>query len=430
MNRLLRALHLRGERHYAKKVAQAQTTEDLWRLFEERVPVVVREYFRGAADEEITLRGNVQAFRQTMTTAWGAVRVGQPDLLTTVVGHELGVPFFVAPVGSLGSLWPDAEAIAAKVAGEFRTVMALSTLTLTPMEKVRAASSGNCYFQLYLCGGREVATRGIERAKKAGFAALILTIDTGVSGNRVVHARMNPTAALQSFSGLGLRQRSKLLREKLRVLPQMLEHHRWLTSYQAGGGRMEFVNIQMDEAGTCMPYADIGTQLAASATTWKDIAWIKDAWGDRPLIVKGVHNADDAKRAEDCGASAVIWSNHGGRQLDGVLPTLHIVAQEMPKMHGSKMDFMMDGGVRSGRDVLIALTYGLKAVGLGRVFAAGLGAGGYAGMKRAFEIISAELTRSMQLVGISSVSELRQRGAEIRRTNMLVGQAYLPKFVF
>ena len=430
MNRLLRTLHLQGERHYGKKVAEAQTTEDLWRLLEERVPPIVREYFRGAADEEITLRGNVQAFRQTMTTAWGALKLDQLDLRTTVVGHELGVPFFVAPVGSLGALWPDAEAIAAKVAGEFRTVMALSTLTLTPMEKVRAASTGHCYFQLYLCGGREVATRGIERAKKAGFSALILTIDSGVAGNRVVHARMKPMAALQSFSGLSARERSRLFREKLSVLPQMLEHHRWLTSYWVGGGKMEFVNIQLDQNGTPMPYADIGTQLAASAVTWKDIGWIKDAWGDRPLIVKGVHNADDAKRAEDCGASAVIWSNHGGRQLDGVLPALHIVEQEMPRMEGSKMDFMMDGGVRTGRDVLIALTYGIKAVGLGRVCAAGLGAGGYAGMRRAFEIVCAELTRSMQLLGISSVRELRKRGAEIRRTNMLVGDAYLPKFVF
>jgi L-lactate dehydrogenase (cytochrome) len=265
MNRLLRTLHLRSERHYGKKVAQAQTTEDLWRLLEERVPPIVREYFRGAADEEITLRGNVQAFRQTMTTAWGALKLDQLDLRTTVVGHELGVPFFVAPVGSLGALWPDAEAIAAKVAGEFRTVMALSTLTLTPMEKVRAASTGNCYFQLYLCGGREVATRGIERAKKAGFSALILTIDSGVAGNRVVHARMKPMAALQSFSGLSARERSRLLRETLSVLPQMLEHHRWLTSYWAGGGKMEFVNIQLDQKGTPMPYADIGTQLLAAA---------------------------------------------------------------------------------------------------------------------------------------------------------------------
>jgi L-lactate dehydrogenase (cytochrome) len=193
---------------------------------------------------------------------------------------------------------------------------------------------------------------------------------------------------------------------------------------------MQFVNIEMDSQGTPMPYADIGTQLAASAVTWKDIGWIKAAWGDGPLIVKGAHNADDAKRAEDSGASAVIWSNHGGRQEDRVPPTLHMVAEEMPKMAHSKLDFMMDGGIRNGKDVLIALSYGLKAVGLGRVCVAGLGAGGYVGMRRAFEIIHSELERCMRLVGVRSVDEIRERGTEIRRNNLLITAACLPKFVF
>ena len=179
-----------------------------------------------------------------------------------------------------------------------------------------------------------------------------------------------------------------------------------------------------------MPYADIGAQLAASAVTWQDIGWIKDAWGDRPLIVKGVHNAEDAQRAEDYGASAVIWSNHGGRQQDRVPPALHIVEAEMPKMGNSRLDFMMDGGIRTGTDVLIALSHGVKAVGLGRVCAAGLGAGGYAGMRRAFEIMHSEFVRAMKLVGVHSVAEIHKRGPEIRRENRLIGNAYLPKFVF
>ena len=298
------------------------------------------------------------------------------------------------------------------------------------MEEVVAASTGKCWFQLYLCGGREVATRGIHRAKQAGFSGLILTIDTAVAGNRVVHTRMRPTAALQSFKGLSLGQRLGLLREQLRLSPQMLTHLSWLFSYWADGGLMQFVNIHMDEKGNPMPFTDIGTQLAASAVTWDDLVWIKEAWGDGPLIVKGVHNAEDARRAEDSGASAVIWSNHGGRQEDRVPPTLHIVAEEMPKMARSKMDFMMDGGVRNGKDVLIALSYGVKAVGLGRAYVAGLGAGGYAGMKRTFEIICAEFERSMRLVGVRSIDEIREHGAAIRRRNLLIGDSCLPEFVF
>jgi L-lactate dehydrogenase (cytochrome) len=430
MKMLLDYLHRRSEKKWAKRVADAQTTADLWTLFERRVPPIVGEYFRGAADSEITLRGNVQAFQQEMTTARGAIKFDSLDLRTTVVNHELQVPWFVAPVGSLRSVWPKAEAIAAEVAGECGTVCALSTLTGTPMEEVVAASAEKCWFQLYLCGGREVATRGIHRAKRAGFSGLILTIDTAVAGNRVVHARMRPTAALQSFKGLPVGQRLGLLREKLRLLPQMLTHLSWLLSYWADGGMMQFVNIHVDEKGNPMLFTDIGTQLATSAVTWDDLGWIKEAWGDGPLIVKGVHNAEDAKRTEDSGASAVIWSNHGGRQEDRVPPTLHIVAEEMPKMSGSKMDFMMDGGVRNGKDVLIALSYGVKAVGLGRVYVAGLGAGGYAGMKRTFEIIRTEFERSMRLVGVRSIDEIRENGNAIRRQNVLIGNSWLPDFVF
>jgi L-lactate dehydrogenase (cytochrome) len=430
MKTLFEYLHSRSEKQWANRVADAQTTEDLWKLSVRRVPPIVREYFRGAADSEITMKGNVQAFQQAMTTARGAIQFDSLDLRTTVVNHDLKVPWFVAPIGSLRSLWPRAEAIAAEVAGEFGTIMALSTLTGTPMEEVAAASVGQCWFQLYLCGGREVATRAIHRAKRAGFSGLVLTIDTAVAGNRAVHTRMRPAAALRSFKGLGLGQGVGLLGEKLRLAPQMLTRLSWLSSYWADGGMMQFVNIQVDDKGTPMPYADIATQLAASAVTWDDLEWIKEAWGDGPLIVKGVHNAEDAKRAEDVGASAVIWSNHGGRQEDRVPPTLHIVAEEMPKMAHSKMDFMMDGGIRNGKDVLIALSYGLKAVGVGRVPVAGLGAGGGAGMRRAFEIIRAEFERSMRLVGVRSVDQICADGAAIRRQNRLIGNSSLPDFVF
>lgn len=430
MQVLLDYLHSRSEMRWAKLVADAQTTEDLWNFFVRRVPPIVNEYFRGAADSEITLKGNVQAFQEALTTARGAIKFDSLDLRTTVANHQLQVPWFASPVGSLRSVWPKAEAIASKVAGEYGTVSALSTLTGTPMEEVAAASTGKSWFQLYLCGGREVAIRGIRRAKRCGFSALILTIDTAVAGNRAVHARMRPTVALQSFQGLRLRQRLGLIREKLRLLPQMFRHRSWLYGHWADGGLMRFVNIQVDENGTPMPFADIGTQLASSAVTWDDLAWIKEAWGEGPLIVKGVHNADDAKRAEDGGASAVIWSNHGGRQEDRVPPVLHIVAEEMPKMARSKMDFMMDGGIRNGKDVLIALSYGVKAVGLGRVYVAGLGAGGCAGMRRSFDIIRAELERSMRLVGVRSVEEVREQGAAIRRQNQLVGDSWVPSFVF
>ena len=413
-----------------QRLADAQTTEDLWRLMLRRIPPIVSEYFRGGADAETTLRGNVRAFQQSMTTAYGAQKFASLDTSTEVVGQRLQVPWFISPVGSLRSLYPKADAVASRVAGEFGTVMTLSTLSGTPMEEVTAASSGDCWFQLYLCGGRETALRGIARAKAAGFKALLLTIDTGVSGLRALHAKMKPMQAAASFRGLGLVERLKLAGHKLAVGPQMLTRLPWLIDHFRDGGVMDFVNV-VDERGAPMPYVDIGTQLASSAVTWEDLRWVKEAWGEElPLIVKGVHCADDARRAEDLGASGVVWSNHGGRQQDRVPPVLHTVAQEMPKVGDSKLDFMMDGGVRNGTDVLIALSYGLKAVGVGRVTVAGIGAGGPDGLRRAFEILRSDFDRAMRLVGVGSVAELRARGAELRRESLMQGDGHLPAFVF
>ena len=413
-----------------QRLADAQTTEDLWRLMLRRIPPIVSEYFRGGADAETTLRGNVRAFQQSMTTAYGAQKFASLDTSTEVVGQRLQLPWFISPVGSLRSLYPKADAVASRVAGEFGTVMTLSTLSGTPMEEVTAASSGDCWFQLYLCGGRETALRGIARAKAAGFKALLLTIDTGVSGLRALHAKMKPMQAAASFRGLGLVERLKLAGHKLAVGPQMLTRLPWLIDHFRDGGVMDFVNV-VDERGAPMPYVDIGTQLASSAVTWEDLRWVKEAWGEElPLIVKGVHCADDARRAEDLGASGVVWSNHGGRQQDRVPPVLHTVAQEMPKVGDSKLDFMMDGGVRNGTDVLIALSYGLKAVGVGRVTVAGIGAGGPDGLRRAFEILRSDFDRAMRLVGVGSVAELRARGAELRRESLMQGDGHLPPFVF
>lgn len=394
-----------------------------------RVPPIVSEYFRGGADYETTMRGNVRAFQQAMTTAYGALKFSSLDMSTTVLGHELDVPWYISPVGSLRSLYPMADAVASQVAGEFGTVMAQSTLSGTPMEDVTAASAKSCWYQLYLCGGRDTALRVIERAKQAGFTGLILTMDTGVSGQRVLHARMKPMQSMGPYRGLSLKDKVVLAYRKMMLAPQILPRLSWLFDHYRDGGLMEFVNV-IDEHGDPMPYTDIGTQLAASAVTWDDLKWVKEAWGDGPLIIKGVHGAHDARKAEELGASCVIWSNHGGRQQDRVPPALHIVAQEMPLVGDTQLDFLMDGGVRNGTDILIALSYGLKAVGIGRVTAAGIGAGGYAGLTRAFEILKSDLDRAMRLVGVQSVEELRSRGVEIRRESQLQGDDHLPPFEF
>ena len=414
----------------SSELRDALCTEDLWRRMRKRVPPIVSEYFVGGADEEITLKGNVKAFQQTVLNVRGATRFETLDTSTTVLGHELAVPWYISPVGSLRTIYPKGDAVAARVAGNFGTVMGLSTLSGTRMEEVAAASSKQCWFQLYLCGGRDTALRAINRAKQAGFTALFLTIDTGVSGQRRVHERMKPLQALHPWEGLNGQERLQWLLRRLQLAPQMSTRLPWLTDLLGDEGVMRFVNI-IDDKGEPMPFTDIGSQLASSAVTWADFEWIREAWGrDRPIIIKGVHCADDAKRAEDVGADAVVWSNHGGRQMDRVPPTLHMVQSEMPKLNGSKLTFLMDGGIRCGTDILIALSHGIQAVGIGRAMVAGLGAGGEAGLTRSFEILRDGLERGMRLTGVGSVDEIRSMGADLRCECLLQGDSHLPSFVY
>jgi len=395
-----------------------------------RVPPIVAEYFVGGADEEITLRSNVKAFQQTTLNIHGATRFSEIDTRTKVLGHEIAVPWYISPVGSLRTIYPKGEAVAARVAGNFGTLMGLSTLSGTPMEEVASSSKMPCWFQLYLCGGKETALRTINRAKEAGFTALFLTIDTGVSGQRRVHERMKPLQAMQPWEGLSCNERLRWIFRRLQLAPQMSSRIPWLTDFLRDGGVMRFVNI-VDANGESMPFTDIGSQLAQSAVTWDDLKWIRDAWGaNRPIIVKGVHCADDARRAQDAGADAVVWSNHGGRQMDRVPPTLHIVQQEMPKLRGSNLTFLMDGGIRSGTDIFIALSHGIQAVGIGRAMVAGLGAGGEAGLNRSFEILREGLERAMRLTGVGSISEIYALGADLRCECLIQGDNHLPPFVY
>ena len=414
----------------SSELRDALCTEDLWRRMRRRVPPIVAEYFVGGADEEITLKGNVKAFQQTVLNVRGATRFETLDTSTTVLGHELAVPWYISPVGSLRTIYPKGDAVAARVAGKFGTVMGLSTLSGTRMEEVAAASAKQCWFQLYLCGGRDTALRAIDRAKKAGFTALFLTIDTGVSGQRRVHERMKPLQALHPWEGLSGNERLQWILRRLQLAPQMSTRLPWLTDLLGDEGVMRFVNI-IDDKGEPMPFTDIGSQLASSAVTWADFEWIREAWGkDRPIIIKGVHCADDAKRAEDVGADAVVWSNHGGRQMDRVPPTLHMVQSEMPKLSNSRLTFLMDGGIRCGTDILIALSHGIQAVGIGRAMVAGLGAGGEAGLTRSFEILREGLERGMRLTGVGSVDEIRSMGADLRCECLLQGDSHLPPFVY
>lgn len=397
--RLLRLLsshsHSKSESRWKREVEKCVTIDHLRRVMERRVPPIVREYYRGGADNEITLRDNVLAFQRERFNPRTAVQLDAVEMQTNVLGHEIEMPVIAAPVGSTRVLWPEGEVAAATAARDVGTIYALSTMTGTNLEEVRSRSEAACWYQLYLVGGKEVATRSIERAKKAGYSALVLTVDTAVAGNRAQHERLGASRAIAGT-----------IFQKMMFAPQMLKHLSWLSGFYADGGMMEFRNVIL-ENGRPMPYADVASQLRSSVITWNDLSWIRGVWENSgPILLKGVQCVEDARLALKHGVDGIIVSNHGGRQMDRVYPTLQILKEVVPALKGSNMAVLLDGGVRSGSDVAIALAYGADAVLAGRAYIYGLGAGGKTGVRKAFDILKKELEDTLRLLGCRSVHDL------------------------
>jgi L-lactate dehydrogenase (cytochrome) len=373
--------------------------KDLRRLSRSRLPRIVFDYIDGGADDERTLRGNCRAFRDVMLRPRSAVATPAVDLRTTVLGTRLELPFLLAPIGSSRMFYPRAEVAAAQAAGKAGTAYILSTLSGSTVEDVRRGSTGPLWYQLYLAGGRDAALRGIERARAAGFSALVVTIDTPVAGLRERDIRNGVRELVDGR-----------LWPMLRFVPQLIVKPRWLAGFLADGGLMKFPNVILPD-GRAMPYADVGAALEQSTVSWKDLPWIRDAWKG-PLVVKGVHTRNDAAAAVDSGAAAIVVSNHGGRQLDGVAPTLRVLPEVVAAV-GDRVEVLMDGGIRRGSDVAKALCLGARAVLIGRAYAYGLGAAGGEGVSRSIEILRTELVRTMKLLGCASTGELGPSFAEI-----------------
>jgi isopentenyl diphosphate isomerase/L-lactate dehydrogenase-like FMN-dependent dehydrogenase len=364
---------------------------DLRRLAKKRLPRVVFDYIDGGADAEVTLRENSRAFEDVTLRPRSAVATASCDLSTTVLGSRISLPFILAPVGSSRMFYPRGEEVAAREAGLAGTAYVLSTLSGCRVEDVAAASNGPVWYQLYLVGGHDVALASIERAKRASCTALVVTIDTPVAGLRERDVR-NGTKELLSRSAWTM----------LPYVHQFLARPLWLAAYLRDGGLMTFANIVLP--GGPMSYADVGAALEQSMVSWADLRWIRDAWPGK-IVVKGVHTADDARMAMDAGADAVVVSNHGGRQLDGVAATIRVLPEVVAAVDG-RVEVLLDGGIRRGSDVVKAICLGARAVLIGRAYAYGLGAAGGAGVSRAIEILRTDIVRTMKLLGVPSTTLL------------------------
>lgn len=378
----------------SRKVSPSRVVniEDLRNLAQRRLPRVVFDYLDGGAEAEFTLRANSRAFEAITFRPRQAVAAGECDLRTQVLGCELSFPAMLAPIGYSRLIQPDGELAAARAADSAGIGYILSTFGGHKLEDVKAAIAGPAWYQLYLVGGREVAEAGIERARNAGFSALVITVDTPVAGMRERDVRngMSELLAGNIFS-------------KLPFLLQFLTRPRWLASFLLDGGLPKLENVVVPGQGP-MPLMDVSAALTQEVVTWSDLSWIRKHWSG-PIVVKGILTGDDARRAADEGAAAIVVSNHGGRQLDSAPAALSVLPEILEAVK-DQVEVLIDGGIRRGTDIVKAIAMGARAVLLGRSYAYGLACAGEAGVTRALNIFQDDMKRTLRLLGCTNIAEL------------------------
>jgi L-lactate dehydrogenase (cytochrome) len=373
--------------------------EDMRRLARQRLPKLIFDYIDGGAEGEVTLRENRSAFEAVTFRPRQAVSTARCDLRTRVLGCELSIPIVLAPVGYCRVMHPGGEVAAARASGDAGTAYILSTVSGHRLEDVKAASRGPLWYQLYLTGGREAAEDAMRRAQAAGYSALVITIDTTVIGLREREIRSGMEQMLRGSNW-----------SRIPFLPQFLAHPGWLARFLLDGGLPRMPNIITADRGA-LRVSQAHTAIGRGAFAWEDLRWIRELWRG-PIAIKGVLSADDARRSVDEGAAAVVVSNHGGRQLDGVPASLRVLPEVVSAV-GDRAEVWMDSGIRRGADVVKALCLGARAVLCGRAYAYGLSAAGEAGVARTLEILRDEVARTLQLLGCSSVTALDRSYVEI-----------------
>jgi isopentenyl diphosphate isomerase/L-lactate dehydrogenase-like FMN-dependent dehydrogenase len=370
----------------------ALNISDLRGQAQARLPAAVFDYLDGGAEDEITLRENCRVFGDYIFRPRHGVHVPSPDLSVTILGQKLAMPLLAAPIGYSKLIHPEGERGTARAASRKGVGFVLSTISGYSLETIAAAATAPLFLQVYLLGGRAPGEATLQRAAAAGYKGLFLTIDTPVAGMRERDFR-NGMKELMGSATL----------PKLKYLPNIIAHPRWLINYLMNSKMKTLPNVILGD-GKPFALTDVAKALETSVVTWSDLKWIRELWKG-PIAIKGVLTGDDARRARDEGAHAVVVSNHGGRQLDQVASGLEALPEVVAAV-GGEMEVLMDGGIRRGADIVKALALGAKAVLLGRGYAYGMAAAGEAGIDRALEIFQADLVRTMKLLGCKSVADL------------------------
>ena len=380
----------------ARAAARLTTVDDARALARRRLPRVVFDYVDGAAGAERTMQANRDAFESVGFVPKMAVPglSVSPSLTTSVLGHEVALPVLLAPVGFTRAMAPGGDVAGARAAHAAGTIATMSTMSGHSMEDVAAAAEGSGWFQLYGLGGRVGAEQLVRRARAAGFTALVVTVDTPIPGNR--------ERDLHHGVSLPLRFTKQTA---VRFAPQAMVRPRWLYDFARDGFSMDLsLSHGLGSPDAPMSSDEAVISWVLSPITWADFGWLKEAF-DGPVIAKGVLSAEDARLAVGAGADAVVVSNHGGRQLDGVAATLGALGDVVAAV-GGDVEVLLDGGIRRGSDVAKALAMGARAVLVGRPWAYGLGAAGEPGARRILTILKEELARTLRLLGVDDVRRL------------------------
>jgi L-lactate dehydrogenase (cytochrome) len=363
----------------------AANVSDYRALAKARLPHFLFEYVDGGSYDEMTLRRNVEDLQSIALRQRVLRDVSEINLSTELLGKTWAMPVGLGPVGLAGLYARRGEVQAAKAAAAANVPQILSTVSACSLREV-AACGHVPWFQLYFVKDREFVAHLIERAKEAGSAALVLTVDLAVPGSRYRDARA---------AGSGVRR-----------MAELAARPGWLWDVAIRGRPISFGNLE-PIVGNKAPLADFQNWIHDNfdaSVTWKDVEWVKTLWGG-PLIIKGILDPDDARIAADSGADAVVVSNHGGRQLDGVGSTATALPRVVEALDG-RMPVLVDGGVRSGLDVVRMLALGADFVLLGRAWAYALAAAGEAGVAHVLQLIEAEMRVAMALTGCTRVDEI------------------------
>jgi isopentenyl diphosphate isomerase/L-lactate dehydrogenase-like FMN-dependent dehydrogenase len=377
----------------ADRTLRCYNISDLRDIAVRRVPRGLFDFVDRGTEDEVALRNNRAVFERIKLKPRTLIDVSGRSQEVTLLGDRHKMPIVIAPTGTAGLLWHEGEIALARAAAAAGIPFTLATGSMTAMEKVAEEAGGTLWFQLYMWPDRSLSHKLVERAKAAGYQALIVTVDSAVSPNREYNLKSGFTIPFTFTRG---------------NIADVLRHPRWLfgvlSRYMLTTGMPRYENYpsELKSRITARPMGR--SQMKNDSLNWDDLRTLRRMWPGK-LMVKGVLHPDDAKLAADCGADAVIVSNHGGRNLDSSMAPIEVLPEVLDAV-GHRITVMVDSGFRRGADVVKALALGAQAVLIGRATLYGVAAGGEAGAHRAIGILREEIDRVMALIGARSIAEL------------------------